>query len=48
MLTTLVLRRYDIEIGSVQLQAQKLRDQLSMAEHAIALLVAARDRETSC
>ena len=37
---------YDIEIGAVQLQARKLREQLDMAEHAIALLVAARDRDT--
>lgn len=40
-----LLCRYDIEIGSVQLQAQKLREQLRMAEQAIALLTAARDRD---
>ena len=38
---------YDIEIGAVQLQARKLREQLDMAEHAISLLVAARERDTA-
>ena len=38
--------RYDIEIGAIEVQASKLQQQLEMASHAIALLTAARDRET--
>ena len=38
--------RYDIEIGAIEVQASKLHQQLEMASHAIALLTAARDRET--
>ena len=35
-----------LEIGAIEVQASKLQQQLEMASHAIALLTAARDRET--